>query len=72
MEAIVNMFAGAKDTYIHVFIAIMRYLAPILCFLLVLRCGKPLLTFRREPEIWGWRQKTAHHPLGKCHWQKQA
>ena len=69
MEAIVNMFAGAKDTYIHVFIAIMRYLAPILCFILVLRCGKPLLTFRREPEIWAWLCMSGGKKLPITHWE---
>ena len=69
MEAIVNMFAGAKDTYIHVFIAIMRYLAQILCFLVLLRCGKPLLTFRREPEIWAWLCIGNDKKLPITHWE---
>ena len=69
MEAIVNLFAGARDTYIHVFIAIMRYLAPILCVFLVLRCGKPLLTFRREPEIWAWLCMSGGKKLPITHWE---
>ena len=69
MEAIVNLFAGAKDTYADVFIAIMRYLAPILCFFLLLRCGKPLLTFRREPEIWAWLCMAGEKKLPITHWE---
>ena len=69
MEAIVNLFAGAEDTYIHVFIAIMRYLAPILCFFILLRCGKPLLTFRREPEIWAWLCMDGGKKLPITHWE---
>ena len=69
MEAIVNMFAGAKDTYVYVFTGIMRYLAPILCFLLLLRCGKPLLTFRREPEIWAWLCLGNGKKLPITHWE---
>ena len=69
MEAIVNLFAGARDTYVHVFIAIMRYLAPILCFFLLLRCGKPLLTFRREPEIWAWLCMAGGKKLPITHWE---
>ena len=69
MEAIVNLFAGARDTYVHVFIAIMRYLAPILCFVLLLRCGKPLLAFRREPEIWAWLCLEGGKKLPITHWE---
>lgn len=42
------------DTYLNVFVAIMRFAAPILAVILLWRCGKSLLTFRKEPEIWGW------------------
>lgn len=69
MEAFINMFADAKDTYIHVFIAIMRYLAPILCALILFRCGKPLLTFRREPEIWAWLCLENGKKLPITHWE---
>ena len=34
--------------------AVMRYLAPALAALLLLRCAIPLLTYRQEPEVWGW------------------
>ena len=34
------------------FLAVMRYTAPILAVILLFRCCKPLLGFRREPEIW--------------------
>lgn len=34
--------------------AVMRYAAPVLAALILLRCGIPLLTFRQEPEVWGW------------------
>ena len=69
MEAFINMFAEAKDTYIHVFVAIMRYLAPILCALILFRCGKPLLTFRREPEIWAWLCLENGKKLPITHWE---
>ena len=69
MEAFINIFSEAKDTYIHVFIAIMRYLAPILCALILFRCGKPLLTFRREPEIWAWLCLENGKKLPITHWE---
>ena len=39
-------------TYLNVYIGFLRYAAPILVVLLLLRCFRPLLTFRKEPEIW--------------------
>ena len=69
MEAIIHIFAGADETYAHVFVAIMRYLSPILCFILLLRCGKPLLTFRREPEIWAWLCLENGKKLPITHWE---
>lgn len=47
--------SGVVDTilYSDVLLAVMRYLAPVLAILLLIRCGKPLLTFRRQPELWG-------------------
>ena len=48
--------AGTLDLHIagDVLTAVMRYLAPALAALLLLRCAIPLLTFRQEPEVWGW------------------
>ena len=37
-----------------VLLAVMRYLAPAMTLILLLRCGIPLLSFRKEPEVWGW------------------
>ena len=47
-------FFNADPTAIKVYIAILRWVVPILSGLLLARCIKPLLTFRREPEIWAW------------------
>ena len=38
-------FYEADETYVQVFSAIMRYLAPLLMFLLLLRSIRPLITF---------------------------
>ena len=54
MDNLINTIVNARDTYLYVYIGFMRYLAPVMAFLLLLRCAKPLLTFRREPEIWAW------------------
>ena len=55
MNAFLQSFSQLRDTYLNVYIGIARYAVPILVFLLLLRCAKPLMTFRREPEIWAWQ-----------------
>ena len=54
MENLIQILAQADDAYINVYTQILRYLAPLLGGLLLWRCVLPLLTFRREPEIWAW------------------
>lgn len=57
------------EMYRNVFIAIMRYLAPALAGLLLLRCGLPLLTFRRERQVWGYLQRENGERLPLQHWE---
>lgn len=59
----------ADETYVQVFQAILRYLAPALMALLVFRCIHPLLTFRREPEIWAWLCLEDGRKLPITHWE---
>ncbi len=56
-------------TYANVFNGLMRYLAPLLAFVLLLRCGKPLLSFRREPEIWARLILPNGKKLPVNHWE---
>ena len=60
---------GADDLYVNVYIGVLRYAAPLLAFLLLWRCLKPLLFFKREPEIWAWLclKDGTKHPL--THWE---
>ena len=69
MDGVTAWFAGADATYLHVYIGIMRYLAPILVFILLFRCARPLLTFRREPEIWAWLCLEDDRKLPITHWE---
>ena len=62
-------FYQADETYVQVFQAILRYLAPALMALLLFRCIKPLLTFRREPEIWAWLCLEDERKLPITHWE---
>jgi len=38
--SIADLFAGVDSTYVHVYIAVFRWLAPVLAVLLILRCAK--------------------------------
>lgn len=69
MTAFLESFAYADRAYLNLLIAIMRYLAPAVAVLLLLRCFRPLLTFRREPEIWGWLCMAGGNKLPITHWE---
>ena len=69
MENLIMLLEQAGDTYLHVYISIMRYLALIMAALILLRCARPLLTFRREPEIWAWLCPEGGKPLAITHWE---
>ena len=56
-------------TYWNVYIGLIRYIAPFLVALLLLRCCKPLLTFRREPEIWAWLMFEDGKKVPITHWE---
>ena len=51
------------------FIHILRYIAPAVAVLLLIRCVKPLLTFRKEPEIWGWLNMPDGSQIPITHWE---
>ena len=59
----------AEPAYIRMFTACLRYIAPVLALVLLFRCMKPLLTFRREPEIWAWLRLEDDRKLPVTHWE---
>ena len=69
MESILQTLAGLDQTYVRVFLASMRFAAPLLAALLLWRCLKPLVSFRREPEIWGWLQPDNWPRIPLTHWE---
>ena len=64
MEELVYM-GGYGDLYL----GLLRFLIPILTLVILVRCGKPLLTFRREPEIWGWLNLKDGTKYILTHWE---
>ncbi len=69
MEGFLALFADVKQTYVDVYIGFLRYAAPILAGLLLLRCCWPLLTFRRQPEIWAWLVPGEGVNIPVTHWE---
>jgi len=62
-------FTQADAAYVNVFQQILRYCSPLLVGLLLFLCIKPLLTFRREPEIWAWLVLEDQRRLPITHWE---
>lgn len=48
---------------------VIRYVLPLLAFWSLLRCGRSLLTFRKEPEVWGWLCLPDGNQLPITHWE---
>ena len=69
MNGFFQTLQNANETYSNVLVGILRYGAPALAFILLLRCLKPLLTFRREPEIWAWLCLEDGTKLPITHWE---
>jgi len=69
LEAIYEFLSGANPVYVKVYLGVLRYAAPVLVLILLCRCLKPLMTYKREPEIWAWLEQTdgIRHPL--THWE---
>ncbi|MBQ8768761.1 MAG: FtsW/RodA/SpoVE family cell cycle protein [Oscillospiraceae bacterium] len=69
MENFIQAFTQADAAYINVYQQILRYCAPLLVGALLFLCIKPLLTFRREPEIWAWLVLEDQRRLPITHWE---
>ena len=69
MEAFLNEIRAAGEMYGPVFTGFFRYAAPVLVLFLLLRCCKPLLTFRQEPEIWAWLIFEDGKKVPITHWE---
>lgn len=58
-----------KATLGECYTMIVRFILPLLAFFLILRCGRSLLTFRKEPEVWGWLCLPDGNQLPITHWE---
>lgn len=69
LQAITQAFAQVKPEYVQVYTACIRWAAPVMIGLLLLRCGLPLITFRRQPEIWAWLGMPDGSMVPVTHWE---
>ena len=53
----------------NLYCTVVRILLPVLALLILLRCAKSLLTFRKEPEIWAWLCLPDGNQLPITHWE---
>ena len=69
MSSALEVFTQADVTFVQVYQAVVRYLAPLLAAFLLFRIFKPMLTFSREPEIWAWLVLRDGKRLPITHWE---
>ena len=69
MDTILKVLSQVSEGHIRTYLAILRYLMPVLMAFLMVLCARPLLTFRREPEIWAWLILPDGKKLPITHWE---
>ena len=60
---------GLPVDFANVYIALLRVAAPVLMIWILWRAGKPLLSFRKEPEIWAMLRLPDGKGLPVTHWE---
>ena len=68
-ESVNAWFQNGGSDVAFVFCTVWRFLAPILVLWILWRCVKPLIRFRREPEVWGWLVMPDESQLPITHWE---
>ena len=69
MEEILNHLPADPALLASEYVGFLRLALPVLTVLLLLRCFLPLLTFRREPEIWAWVNLSDGSQIPVTHWE---
>ncbi|MBQ1281534.1 MAG: FHA domain-containing protein, partial [Oscillospiraceae bacterium] len=68
IESIGRLLAG-NASVAALFTTLMRFVFPLLAFLILFRCARSLLTFRRQPEIWAWLNIAGMTSRPVTHWE---
>ncbi|MDO5399989.1 MAG: FtsW/RodA/SpoVE family cell cycle protein [Eubacteriales bacterium] len=69
MEELISHLADIQGTLTVDYVGYLRYAVPVLVLIILLRCALPLLTFKREPEIWAWLNMTDGSQIPITHWE---
>ena len=69
MEEFLSSFSVDRVALAGEYIDFLRIAVPVLTFILLLRCCLPLLTFKREPEIWAWLNMSDGSQIPITHWE---
>ena len=69
MEAIIATLSADRALLAAEYVGVLRIVLPVLAVFLLLRCVMPLLTFRREPEIWAWLNMADGTQIPITHWE---
>ena len=69
MEEMLNTLLTGRDALAAEYVGFLRIAVPVLAAILLLRCALPLLTFRREPEIWAWLNMSNGTQIPITHWE---
>ena len=69
LMALPELFGQISQEYVDFYISLVRHACPLLAFILLLRCVLPLLTFKREPEIWAWLVMPGGDRVPVTHWE---
>ena len=69
MDRVLEILNGLPIDFGNVYIALLRIAAPVLMLWILWRAGRPLLSFRKEPEIWALLRLTDGTNLPVTHWE---
>ena len=69
MDAVAALLRGLPIDFSNVYIALLRLIAPVLMGVILWRAGRPLLSFRKEPEIWALLRLADGTSLPVTHWE---
>jgi len=66
---LLDFLHNSGSQLVEAYFICLRYAAPVLTAWLLLRCMYPLLTFKRQPEIWAWLKPAGEAPVPITHWE---
>ena len=69
MDSVLELLRGLPIDFTNVYTALLRVIAPVLMGVILWRAAKPLLSFRKEPEIWAILRLQDGTNLPVTHWE---